>query len=87
MGRIMTEYEKVELDIIHDELRHVGVSVPVKVLALWKIESRARVEQWAIRKRWATLVRPPYPSDHCWQPGPIPAVVKKWMQSPTERPN
>lgn len=69
----------VELEIIREELLKVGVRVPLEVLSKWKISSRAQAEQWAIKKRWSTMDRPPCPKGFKIQPGPTPAVVKKWM--------
>ena len=71
----------VELEIIRHELGKVGVNVPIEVLSEWRIGSRAKVEQWAIKARWRKMKKPPCPAGHSLVPGPLPEVLKKWMES------
>lgn len=66
-----------ELEIIQRELTLVGVQVPVKVIGTWKLCTRARVEQWAIRKRWSRMQCLPKFAK-VLPPGRMPNVIKQW---------
>lgn len=72
-----------ELQIIKDELKKVDVDVPIEVIASWSIEDRAAAEQWAIRKRWKTLSRPPCPASHAAEllhaPLVRPRILHRWV--------
>ncbi len=75
----MEDQVQVELEIIQEELKRAGANVPLDVLAKWSIKARARIEQWAIRKRWATMKRPPCPKGHKITVPVTPSMVKKWL--------
>lgn len=82
MGSVELTSVEVELAIVIEELEVVGVWVPHSVIRRWSIGNRSRAEQWAIRKRWLSLSHPPCPVGHRRAPGPIPAVVKRWLRHP-----
>jgi hypothetical protein len=81
MAKQLELHVLVELEIIRHELGKVGVNVPIEVLSKWRIDSRAKAEQWAIKTRWRKMKKPPCPAGHSLTPGPLPAVLKKWMES------
>lgn len=78
----MEDQVMAELEIIRSELQKVGLNVPVRSIAKWSVSDRARVEQWAIHKRWASLKKPPCPPDHTFQTNPVrPHVLDWWVKN------
>jgi len=76
----MEDQVKEELAIVRSELRCVGVDVPLKVIAEWSVEDRAKAEQWAIHKRWSKISRPPCPPDHKVPDKLVrPRILNRWV--------
>lgn len=55
---------QVECEILQDQLKKVGEVLSLEEIESWPIPKRVRIEQWATRKRWSTLKRPPCPAGH-----------------------
>ena len=77
----MVDHVKVELEIIQNELSKVGVKVPMSAISQWSVTNRARAEQWAIKKRWKGLKKPPCPKSHLIHIAkfPRPRVLNRWV--------